>query len=167
MYYPRLLEEDIRRSIATNPVTAIIGPRQCGKSTLAANLLQRFEKVRYLDLERPSDMAKLDDAEWFFESNRDSLICIDEIQRKPELFPVIRSVTDRWDQNGKFLILGSASRELLRQNSESLAGRISYKQLTPFLYSEIAELKPLEQYITRGGSPEASWPPAQPSPTTG
>ena len=138
-----------------SPVTAIIGPRQAGKSTLAVEIMKNSDDAVYLDLERPSDLQKLQDAEWFLTSQKEKLICIDEIQRKPELFPVIRSLTDEWKQPGKFLILGSASRDLLRQSSESLAGRISYKRLTPFLWSEISDQTTIESYILRGGFPRS------------
>lgn len=138
-----------------SPVTALIGPRQAGKSTLAGEIMNKSGDAVYLDLERPSDLQKLHDAEWFLTSQKEKLICIDEIQRKPELFPVIRSLADEWKQPGKFLILGSASRDLLRQSSESLAGRISYKKLTPFLWSEISDKTTIESYILRGGFPRS------------
>jgi predicted AAA+ superfamily ATPase len=83
------------------------------------------------------------------------LLCIDEIQRQPELFPLIRSLVDEWNRPGCFLVLGSASRDLLKQSSESLAGRIVYKQLTPFLISEIATDYKIEQYFERGGFPRS------------
>jgi predicted AAA+ superfamily ATPase len=109
-----------------------------------------------LDLERPSDLNKLNDAEWFLSSQKNKLICIDEIQRKPELFPLIRSLADEWDRSGAFLILGSASRDLLRQSSESLAGRIVYKKLTPFLWNEINEICSTEHYFATGGLPRST-----------
>jgi uncharacterized protein len=155
MYIPRLIEDQLITALKNNPVTGIIGPRQCGKSTLAKKILEQYENVIYLDLERPSDLQKLTDAEWFFTSQREMLFCMDEIQRKPELFPIIRSLADEWGQNGKFLILGSASRDLLRQSSESLAGRISYIQLSPFLWNEINNSYLLEDYITKGGFPRS------------
>jgi len=154
-YIYRHIENEIRTALETMPVTAIIGPRQCGKSTLARHLLKNIEKSIYLDLERPSDLQKLDDAEWFLSTQKEKLICIDEIQRKPELFPLLRSLSDEWDEPGKFLVLGSASRDLLRQSSESLAGRITYKRLTPFLISEIADTVKLETYLIRGGFPKS------------
>lgn len=134
-------------------MTALLGPRQCGKSTLIKNLTRERDHLLYLDLERPSDLQKLDDAEWFLLSQSDKLICLDEIQRKPELFPVIRSIVDSDRRPGRFLILGSASRDLIQQSSESLAGRISYKKLTPFLWSEMEERVTLEDYLNRGGFP--------------
>ena len=155
MYIPRLIEDQIITALKNNPVTGLIGPRQCGKSTLAKKILEKYSNVIYLDLERPSDLQKLTDPEWFFASQKEMLFCIDEVQRKPDLFPLIRSLVDEWGQNEKFLILGSASRDLLRQCSESLAGRISYIQLTPFLWDEINTTIALENYITRGGFPRS------------
>jgi len=155
MYFSRLLQPEVEKSLEANPVTAILGPRQCGKSTLAKKIIEGKKNTLYLDLERPSDLRKLNDPEWFFSANREKLFCIDEIQRKPELFPTIRSLTDDWGKNGSFLVLGSASRELLRQSSESLAGRISYKYLTPFLYDEISSKFTIEEYFERGGFPRS------------
>jgi len=156
MYYPREIEKEVFKSIANNPVTAIIGPRQCGKSTLAMHIAGLTDKeFIYLDLEKPSDLSKLDDPEWFLGLQKDKLICLDEIQRKPELFPLIRSLVDQWAGNGHFLVLGSASRDLLRQSSESLAGRISYKRLTPFLLSELKNEIQLPDYLSRGGFPRS------------
>jgi len=155
MYYNRLLENEVLKSIRTNPVSAILGPRQCGKSTLAKKILKSFPDSIYLDLERPSDIEKLNDAEWFFQSNLSKLICIDEIQRKPDLFPLIRSLTDEWDRNGAFLILGSASRDLLKQSAETLAGRIRYLNLSPLLFSEIQNDFSMNEYLMRGGFPRS------------
>ncbi len=155
MYLIRKIEEDVRRSLRNNPVVALIGPRQCGKSTLVKQMLQEMPDSIYLDLERPSDLLKLENAEWFLSTQKGKLICIDEVQRKPELFPLIRSLVDEWNQPGAFLILGSASRELLLQSSESLAGRISYKRLTPFLLSEIQGRFSSEIYLTRGAFPRS------------
>lgn len=159
MYVHRRLEEAIRESLRCFPVTAVTGPRQCGKSTLAKRVMQETDKAVYLDLERPSDLAKLDEPEFFLSAVGDRLICIDEIQRKPELFPLIRSLVDEWGRPGAFLILGSASRDLLRQSSESLAGRIAYHRLTPFLWEEISandgcgDGMTLERYLTAGAFP--------------
>ena len=175
-YYSRFNEHSLMDSLGDFPVTAVTGPRQCGKSTLVKEFIKKYmergmpKKDRaslrrtqkklpsgyiYLDLERPSDLAKLDNAEWFLDSHRDKLICIDEIQRKPELFPLIRSLVDEWDRPGCFLILGSASRELLKQSSESLAGRISYKRLTPFLWNEIEGRHSIKRYFSAGGFPRS------------
>lgn len=154
MYINRFIEESVTTALKCNPVVALIGPRQCGKSTLVKHLIENMDAL-YLDLERPSDLQKLDDAEWFLSSQKDHLICIDEIQRKPELFPLIRSLVDEWDKPGAFLMLGSASRDLLKQSSESLAGRISYKKLTPFLVTELKDQWIMESYFAKGGFPRS------------
>ena len=156
MYYPREFEKDILQSIENNPVTAILGPRQCGKSTLAKHIAEQSgREYLYFDLERQSDITKLDDPEWFLGTQKNKLICLDEIQRKPELFPLLRSLVDEWGGTGHFLVLGSASRELLKQSSESLAGRISYKRLTPFLYNELKDYYRLQDFLSRGGFPRS------------
>lgn len=155
MYYERYIENEIKETIKHFPVTAIVGPRQCGKSTLSKHLLAGFTDVEYLDLERFSDVQKLENSELYLTAQKNKLICIDEIQRKPELFPLLRSLVDEWGRKSAFLILGSASRDLLRQSSESLAGRIAYKKLTPFLINEVQSIEnySMEKYFIRGGFP--------------
>jgi uncharacterized protein len=139
------------------PVVAILGPRQCGKSTLARMIIEGQSTYIYLDLEKNSDLNKLNDPELFFNNNRNNNICIDEMQLRPGLFQSLRSEIDENRRNGKFLILGSASRELIRQSSESLAGRIGYIELTPF---HITELEKTADFSTnlhwlRGGFPDS------------
>lgn len=152
----RKLTTSLRDSLKHFPVTAILGPRQCGKSTLAQYLISKLDhETVYLDLERPSDLQKLEDAEWFLSRQKGKLVCIDEIQRKPELFPLLRSIVDDGEDPGQFLILGSASRDLIKQSSESLAGRIMYKKLTPFLWDEIRGQTELEDYLSKGGFPRS------------
>lgn len=151
----RQYTETIESRIINNPVVAILGPRQCGKTTLAKLIMANHPNSVYIDLEKPSDLSKLDNAEWFFSANRGKLICIDEIQRKPELFALLRSIVDETNENGQFLVLGSASRDLIRQSSESLAGRISYITLSPLLINEIAKDTSIEKYLTRGGFPRS------------
>ncbi|HUX53474.1 MAG TPA: ATP-binding protein [Williamwhitmania sp.] len=153
MYYSRFIEADIQQSLETSAVTAILGPRQCGKSTLAKHIISERANALYLDLERPSDLSKLADAEWFFSTNKGRLFCIDEIQRLPNLFPLIRSLVDEWGGKGHFLLLGSASQDLIRQSSETLAGRISYHRLTQFSLMEINKDYTLEEYLVKGGFP--------------
>ena len=155
VYLKRTIQASAAEALRHFPVVAILGPRQCGKSTLAKHLLANMKNALHLDLEKPSDLAKLEDAEWFLSSCRGKCICLDEIQRKPELFTVIRSLVDAWGGNGHFLVLGSASRDLLNQSSESLAGRIAYKRLTPFLYEEVSRMAKPERYFTRGGFPRS------------
>lgn len=152
-YLKRILEKEAIPSLEYFPVTAILGPRQCGKSTLVKHLLTEYEDTLFLDLEKDSDLEKLSDPEWFLGSRREKLICLDEIQRKPELFPLLRSLIDEDRRPGMYLILGSASRELIRQSSESLAGRISYHSLTPFLWDEVKEYTTIENYMAKGGFP--------------
>lgn len=128
---------DVITYIEIFPVVAIIGPRQVGKSTLAKIILENFSNSKYLDLEKPRDLNVLDNAEFYFNQNVNNLICLDEIQRKPELFSLLRSHINSNDRKPKFIILGSASPELLRQSSESLAGIIKYIELTPFVANEV------------------------------
>ena len=133
-YINRKIELRLETLFKEFPAVALLGPRQCGKSTLAKNFLKSFSSSTYLDLERPSHISRLENTELYFEANRNAVICLDEVQRKPELFPVLRSVIDDNLKSGQILILGSASGELLRQSSESLAGRIAYLELTPFFF---------------------------------
>lgn len=136
-YVDRFTTPHILNKISTIPAVAILGPRQCGKSTLAKHIISHLDNTLYIDLELPSDLNKLSDPETFLKINSDKTICIDEIQRSPDLFPVLRSLIDMQTRNGQFILLGSASQDLLRQSSESLAGRISYIDLTPFFIKEI------------------------------
>jgi len=139
-----------------NPVVALLGARQVGKSTIARELIREAPNALYLDLEKASDRQKVEsDPELFFRANRDSLICLDEIQLLPELFRSIRSHVDENERNGQFLILGSASRDLIHQSSESLAGRIAYLEITPFSYGELPGTISLEDHWVRGGYPRS------------
>jgi hypothetical protein len=152
--YPRLLESQVETRLSEVPVVALVGPRQCGKTTLANRILSHHPDSIRLDLERPSDLAKLADPEFFLSRHRDRLVCIDEVQRRPDLFPVLRALCDETGANGRFLLLGSASRDLLRQSSETLAGRIAYLRLTPFLFSETVGV-PLPAQLWRGAFPRS------------
>ena len=153
-YIKRKLAKKLSQHIKEYPVVALLGPRQAGKSTLAKQIINKSPKGVYLDLERPSHLRKLDTPEYFFTHNKTSLICLDEIQRLPEIFPLLRSLVDERKKNGQFLILGSASKDLLRQSSESLAGRISYLEMTPFTLPEISEKK-MKNLWLRGGFPRS------------
>jgi len=158
MYIDRKLGQIITNKLNNAPAVALIGPRQCGKSTLAKTVLSPIKNSLYLDLERPSDLNKLNDPEAFFTLNANKLICLDEIQRKPEIFSILRSVIDENKRNGQFLLLGSASPILLKQSSESLAGRIAYLELTPFLYQELIHddnMKVLRKLWLTGGFPRS------------
>jgi len=157
-YVPRFITDKVEDRLRAMPAVAILGPRQCGKTTLAAALLSGRADALYLDLERAADRNKLQDPEAFFELNGDKLICLDEIQRLPEIFAEMRSFIDRKGTNGRFLILGSASPDLIRQSSETLAGRIAYLELTPFLFPEIdgpRSSEGLRNLWLRGGFPRS------------
>ncbi len=134
----RDLESALLTSLRHFPVVALLGPRQVGKTTLARAVARKLGHVVYLDMERPSDAAKLADPELYLEPLANRLVILDEVQRRPELFPVLRSLVDARRTNGRFLLLGSASPDLTRQASESLAGRIVYHELTPFTMNEVA-----------------------------
>ncbi len=160
-YIPRRLESALDQSLLDFPAVALLGPRQSGKTTLAQETVGKHPDAVYLDLERPSDLRKLEDPELYFQTQRAQretvLFCLDEIQRAPELFPLLRSLIDEEGRNGQFLFLGSASRDLLRQTSETLAGRIVFLELTPLLASEveIGDLGSLTRYWLRGGFPRS------------
>ena len=133
----RYITDTIQERLKNNPAVAILGPRQCGKTTLALKIVKNISQSVYLDLENPADLAKLEDPLAFFDLHHNDLVCLDEIQRIPDLFTILRSIIDQRGKNSQFLILGSASRDLIQQSSESLAGRISYLNLTPFLLPEV------------------------------
>lgn len=169
----RHLKAAVETSLSRFPVVALLGPRQAGKTTLAQALAAgRKRPSLYLDLERDSDRGKLANAESYLTRHRGTLVILDEIQRAPELFPLLRSLVDErvraGEKAGHFLVLGSASRDLLRQSSESLAGRIAYHELTPLLLGEATPAgrrADIERLWLRGGFPpsfladddEASW----------
>ncbi|NGX60895.1 MAG: hypothetical protein K940chlam9_00369 [Chlamydiae bacterium] len=147
---PRYLEQ-IRKFFRTQQVVATLGPRQCGKTTLAKIYCNAgFSKSHYFDLEDPQDLARLEQPKLALEP-LEGLVVIDEIQRIPELFPFLRVLVDQ-DPKKKFLILGSASRDLIRQSSETLAGRIAYIELPPFSF---LETKALQSLWLRGGFPRS------------
>jgi len=157
-YIPRAITEKIRHKLKTMPAVAILGPRQCGKTTLARTITADLGQSVYLDLERRADLNKLRDPEAFFNLNDEQLICLDEIQRVPEIFPEMRSKIDRNGDNGQFLILGSASPDLIKQTSETLAGRIAFIELTPFSLKEIDQSlasQTRQSLWLRGGFPRS------------
>ena len=133
------------------PAVGIVGPRQVGKTTLVQNLSLEKERI-YLDLEKSSDRAKLSDPELFLKAHEDKTVILDEIQMMPELFAELRSLIDEKREPGRFIILGSASPELIRKSADSLAGRIGYLELTPFHLGEL-ENDDMDQLWIRGGFP--------------
>lgn len=159
--YPQLLE-----SLQTFPVVGLIGPRQVGKTSLArqlaADLTTSGKAVLMLDLERPSDLAKLSEPEMFLEPLADRLVILDEVQLKPDLFSVLRSLVDAQRTPGRFLILGSAAPTLIQHASETLAGRIEFLELAPLSLVEVrAQATPpthgtvAATLWSRGGYPDA------------
>lgn len=133
------------------PAVGIVGPRQVGKTTLVQNLTLEKERI-YLDLEKSSDRAKLSDPELFLKAHEDKTVILDEIQMMPELFAELRSLIDEKREPGRFIILGSASPELIRKSADSLAGRIGYLELTPFHLGEL-EADDMDRLWIRGGFP--------------
>jgi uncharacterized protein len=143
---------EIENAFRVNPVVALLGPRQCGKTTLAEQFTKTLkEEFHQFDLEDPEDLAALKNPKLLF-SELTGTIILDEIQRMPELFPFLRTLVDKEKRKRKILILGSASKDLIQQSSESLAGRISYIEVTPFTYNEISK-KDQSKLWQRGGFP--------------
>lgn len=153
----RRIQNDVAYGLKHFPAVGLVGPRQAGKTTLAKLIADSFGgPVIYLDLENPQDLQKLDDAQLYLQQFQDHLIILDEAQRKPELFPLLRSMIDQERRPGRFMILGSASPSLKRQASESLAGRIAYHELSPFTLDEIANGQDVVNKLwLRGGYPQS------------
>ncbi|HNZ12187.1 MAG TPA: ATP-binding protein [Anaerolineaceae bacterium] len=144
------LQQTLHKKLEANRVVALVGPRQCGKTTLAREFVPS-DSVNYFDLEDPLSLARLDQPMTALQ-NLSGLVVIDEVQRRPDLFPVLRVLADRTPLPVRFLILGSASPELLRQSSESLAGRISTLQMSGFSLQEVG-VQAQSTLWRRGGFP--------------
>jgi predicted AAA+ superfamily ATPase len=155
MMIERQLRSLIERRLLQYPAVALLGPRQVGKTTLAKVVAAQHPQAMVLDLERESDRAALQQPELFFAAHRDRLLVLDEVQLTPQLFAALRPEIDADRRAGRFLLLGSASGDLLRQSGESLAGRVSYLELTPLLAAEVpvADLADLQSLWLRGGFP--------------
>ncbi|MCF6222974.1 MAG: ATP-binding protein [Flavobacteriaceae bacterium] len=156
----RLLENKIKKTLEISSSIALLGSRQVGKTTLAKQLSKTIDSV-YFDLEDNLDLIKVQDMKLLYEENKNKLIVLDEIQKIPESFPQFRGLIDKERQNGNksalFLFLGSASMDLLKQSSESLAGRISYFELFPLNIKEIknTEITNIHKLWIRGGFPDS------------
>lgn len=144
------LLRETQESLNHNRIVALIGPRQCGKTTLARQILAP-DSSNYFDLENPVSLARLDEPMTALQELKGTIV-IDEIQRRPDLFPILRVLSDRDPLPARFLILGSASPALLRQSSESLAGRIKIIQMSGFGLGEVG-IENQNQLWTRGGFP--------------
>ena len=156
---PRHAQQAVHVALARQAAVALIGPRQVGKTTLAHAIAEQSGAV-YLDLEASADRAKLANARLFLAEHEDRLVVLDEIHRAPALFPELRGVIDagrrRGQRTGRFLILGSASMDLLRQAGESLAGRIEHVRLGPLDVHDVsAEVAPATTLWVRGGFPDS------------
>lgn len=153
----RHLHAELVAALAESPAVGLLGPRQVGKTTLA-HVVARERPAIYLDLESETDRAKLTDPELYLAQHADKLVVLDEIQRTPHLFPILRGLIDAGRRSGRatgrFLVLGSASIDLLKQSSESLAGRIRYLEMTPIIATELAP-DALNDLWLRGGFPES------------
>ena len=163
---PRFLQQ-VYLQFEVHPVVAVLGPRQCGKTTLARMYGDAYvhEPVVRFDLEDPTHLARLESPMLALEELQ-GLVIIDEVQRAPGLFEVLRVLVDRTDNSSRFLILGSASRDLIRQSSETLAGRIGHIELTPFSVDEAGKenMKSLwfaggfpPSYLARSSQAAATW----------
>jgi predicted AAA+ superfamily ATPase len=161
--HKRKAEQQLDSLLDQFPAVALLGPRQTGKTTLSLAQMERYPNALYLDLELPSAQRQLDDPEAFFMAHPNQLVILDEVQRMPGVFGILRGVIDQrrrnGESNGQFLLLGSASGVLLQQSSESLAGRIAQMELTPFQASEVllADASPaqINALWVRGGFPLA------------
>lgn len=156
--YERHITHALEGLLDSQSAVALLGPRQVGKTTLAHQLSTSRPSV-YLDLENPDDLAVLSDPVSTLSLYSDRMVILDEVQRMPELFTALRGLIDRYRRegrgNGRFLFLGSASIDLLRQSSESLAGRIAYRELAPFNLLEVDHEAAVEQLWLRGGFPDS------------
>lgn len=147
----RNLYKKIVSGLRTFPAIAMLGARQVGKTTLAKQIAAAQKKPHlYLDLENPLDVRRLADPYTFLTENKNKCIIIDEVQTIPSLFAVLRSVIDEDRKNGRFILLGSASPELVKGVSESLAGRIAYHELSPVNYTELPQTFGNEKKLCRG-----------------
>ncbi|MFN8346673.1 MAG: ATP-binding protein [Spirosomataceae bacterium] len=154
----RSIYGEVTEALLYLPCVAVLGPRQVGKTTFVRTLMTQLNKPSiYLDLEYFADFAKLQASpDLYFQEHQDKIVVLDEVQRMPDLFPLLRSMIDQNRQPGRFILLGSASPALLRQSSETLAGRILYFEMHPLHFREISSAGiSYRQHWLRGGYPDA------------
>jgi len=153
----RLAAKQLDILLGEFPAIALLGPRQVGKTTLAKLLVKKHRKdILYFDLESDADVAKLKDPEFIFNEYKDHCIILDEVQRVPKLFSQLRPIIDNYRKPGRFILTGSASPDLVKGVSESLAGRIAFNELAPINLVEAKKSQiSLQQHWFRGGFPLA------------
>ena len=156
----RSIEASVRERLANMPAVVLLGPRQVGKTTLARKIAADWPvQALYLDMERPADRRKLDDADAYLRAQRGKLVVIDEIHRVPQLFEVLRGIIDDWraagQRSGHFLLLGSAGLDLMQQASETLAGRVAYMDVAPLTVQEAGSAATPDALWLRGGFPDS------------
>ena len=152
----RYIEKQLLFHLSFQPAVTLLGTRQVGKTTLVKSILSQLPRSAiYLDLENPTQRAIIEtDRELFIQSHQNEVVVLDEIQRLPDIFPAIRGFIDTDRRPGRFIFLGSASFDLLKNTSESLAGRNSYLELTPFLFQELPDAN-YQTHWLKGGYPSA------------
>lgn len=171
---PRMLLREAKQQLAFSPAVVLLGPRQVGKTTLSRLIATNYPGASVLDLQLAGDREKLADGSGFLQAHRDRLLVLDEVQYVPEVFAQLRPEIDALRQPGRFLLLGSASGRLLQQSSESLAGRVSYLELTPLQVREVMappsagqggnaalDLPTLQRLWLRGGFPVSYTAPSE------
>jgi uncharacterized protein len=152
----RFIATKILRDLTWSPIIGLIGSRQVGKTTLVKHLQTLMATpTLYLDLELREDWFKLEDAQSYLSGHADKCVIIDEVQVRPELFALLRALTDQKRVPARFILLGSAAPHIVKLNTETLAGRIAYHELTPFSFSEIRNHVSQETHWLRGGFPNA------------
>lgn len=155
MYLQRKAEKEILDLAAYFPAVVIVGPRQVGKTSLSRHIANQLPHPSiYIDLELPEERSLLSEPTLFLEQHRNETVILDEVQRLPELFPVLRGLIDRDRRPGRFILLGSAAPELIRDSSESLAGRVAYYEMQPFFHAEVPQID-YRVHWQRGGFPES------------
>jgi predicted AAA+ superfamily ATPase len=149
-----IIEREFSELLQDYPVVCLVGPRQVGKTSFIKAFCKSLpDQSLYLDLELSSDMSKLSDPQFYLEQHSDKTIIIDEVQHRRDLFPLLRTMIDADRRPGRFILLGSASRIIIQDTSESLAGRIAFLELKSFSLSELPDIFSWKQLWLQGGLP--------------
>ena len=154
MVIHRKIEHEFSELLKDYPVVCLIGPRQVGKTFFIKTFREKLKRQSlYLDLELPTGLARLSDPQFYLEQHSDQIIIIDEVQHRPDLFPLLRAMIDKDRRAGRFILLGSASRVIIQDTSESLAGHIAFMELKPFSLTELPNISSWQQLWLQGGFP--------------